>query len=148
VEATYLYTLNDKPAREFGLDPITTNIIELTGLYSLNPYSKINFLPQGGVSFATTDDGTLSTSKFGVNTGLGLGVNIPTSLGLFYPVINVRFNFMFGTDLDRVVEKYVDVNEGSQWASSANPSLKSEDKADVTTIYSVIRLTVLYYFSF
>ncbi|MBI2793946.1 MAG: TatD family hydrolase [Ignavibacteria bacterium] len=148
IEATYLYTLNDKPAREFGLDPITTNIIELTGLYSLNPYNKINFIPQAGVTYATTNDGTLSTTKFGVNGGLGLGANIPTTLGLFYPMINVRFNFMFGTDQDRIVAKYVDVDAGTQWNNSANPSLKSEDKADVTTIYSVIRLTVLYYFSF
>lgn len=148
IEATYLYTINDKPARDFGLDPITTNIVELTGLYSLNPYKKVNFIPQAGVTYAATNNGTLATSKIGLNSGLGIGVNIPTSVGLFYPLFNVRFNFMLGTDFDRVVVRYYDAETLAQWTSAANPNLRSEDKADVTTIYSVIRFTLLYYFAF
>jgi len=147
LELTYLYTENTKPAQEFGLDPITTNIIEFAAIYSLNPYSKINFMPELGATYAHTDDGTSTTTKFGINFGAGIGVNIPTPIGLFYPMVNVRFNYMLGTDEARVIRRYVDAVTGEQWVNSANPNQISEDIADVITLYSIPRLTILYYFN-
>lgn len=145
VEGSWFYTQNTGPAEDFGLDPITINVIELTTLYSLNPYSKVNFLPQIGATVAMTDDGTISTTKFGINGGLGLGINIPTSIGLFYPVFNVRFNFMIGTDQDRIVTKYNNPVTGEPWTMDGNPNVQSVDLADVNTIYSIPRLTILFY---
>ncbi|NQW30789.1 MAG: YchF/TatD family DNA exonuclease [Ignavibacteria bacterium] len=149
VEGTYLYTKNSAPARDFGLDPIIINVFEFVGHYSLNPYKKINFLMQAGGTYATTSNNDGTTSKLGINAGLGLGMNIPTSIGLFYPVFNVRFNFMFGTDQNRPVTVYPDVATGaSYYYNSANPAQRSENLADVTTIYSIPRLTIMFYPNF
>lgn len=145
LEGTWLYTQNTGPAEDFGLDPITINVIELNTAYSLNPYSKVNFLPQIGATVAMTDDGTVATTKFGINGGLGLGINIPTDWGLFYPVFNVRFNFMIGMDQNRAVTKYNNPETGEPWVMDGNPSVQSVDLADVNTIYSIPRLTILFY---
>jgi hypothetical protein len=144
VEGTVMFSNNGKAAQDQGLSKTSYNIYEFTGHYSLNPYKKVNFLMQLGGTFATTDYESVVSSKVGVNAGLGLGMNIPTKFGLFYPVVNVRFNFMFGTDVDRVVTSYRDP-EGAVYRNSANPSQKSENIADVTTIYSVPRLTIMFY---
>lgn len=148
LEASGFYSQNTKPAKDFGLDPITTIMAEFTALYSLNPYSKINFLPQAGLCYASIDDGTLTRTKFGVNTGLGIGINIPTKIGLFYPVFNIRFNFLLGTDENRVVTRYIDPIVVGIYQNSTNPNIKSEDLADVNSIYSLPRLTILYYLPF
>lgn len=145
VEGTYLYTKNVKPAESFGLEPIVTQIIE-TGLhYSLNPYGRINFVAVAGGTFATTNDGTSSLSKLGVNVGLALGGNIPTQLGLFYPMITVRFNFMLGTDKNRVIARYPDLVTGEPIENPNVPGQLSEDRADVTTLYAIPRFTLLFY---
>ena len=102
-------------------------------------------MPQLGGTLALADDGTTSTSKFGINYGVGLGINIPSDWGLFYPMFNVRFNYILGTDQDRVIRRYSDATTGEQWTSSANPTQKSEDIADVITQYSILRFTLLYY---
>lgn len=152
IEGTYLFSNNTGPAEQFGLDPITTQIIETSVHYNLNPYSKVNFIANGGASFSTEDNGTTSTSKVGVNVGLALGVNIPTPIGLFYPMFNVRFNFMLGTDIDRVITRYgpiegidVTLNEKGEIFNPNKPSQVAEDRANVTTIFSIPRLTILYY---
>ena len=145
VEGTLLYSENRGPAKDFGLDPITTIVAEGLALYSLNPYSKINFVPQAGVVYASINDGALVRTKVGISFGMGLGVNIPTSIGLFYPMFNVRFNYLLGTDSNRVVTRYVNETTGEQYTNSADPSLKSEDRANVGTFFSIPRLTILYY---
>lgn len=145
LEGSVFYSNNTAPARNYGLDPITTFTVETSALYSLNPYSKVNFIPQGGLTYATINDGTVVRSKIGLNLGLGLGMNIPTPIGLFYPMFNVRFNLFVGRDLDRVVTKYTDPETKEQWVNSADPTMKSEDKADVNTMFSIPRLTILYY---
>jgi TatD DNase family protein len=147
LEGTFLFSENTGPAEDFGLDPIRYLVGEATALYSLNPYSRLNFVPQIGLVYASIDDGKFVRQKFGLNAGIGLGLNIPTSIGLFYPVFNVRFNFLFGTDENRVVQKYTD-EAGNQWVNSSNPNIKSEDLADVGTILSIPRFTLLYYFPF
>ncbi|RPI68213.1 MAG: TatD family deoxyribonuclease [Ignavibacteriae bacterium] len=148
VEGTWMYSENTGPAEDYGLDPITINVIELTTLYNLNPYSKVNFLPQIGATVAMTDDGITPTTKFGINGGLGIGINIPTEFGLIYPGFNVRFNFMLGTDEDRTVTKYNSDVTGEPYQQDGNPSVTSVDLADVNTIYSIPRLTVIFYPNF
>ncbi|MCO6466784.1 MAG: YchF/TatD family DNA exonuclease [Bradyrhizobiaceae bacterium] len=148
IEATFLYSENTGPAKDYGLDPITTTVLEGVVHYNLNPYKKINFLPQLGATFATIDDGTIVRSKFGINFGVGLGMNIPTPIGLFYPMFNVRFNLLLGRDMDRIVTRYLNEVDDSQWANKDNPTMLSEDKADVNTMFSIPRLTILYYFPF
>jgi len=140
-EATYLYTENTGPAQEFGLDPIITNIVELSFLFNVNPYSKVNFHPQLGGTVAFIDDGSSATTKLGINAGMGIGMNIPTDFGLFYPLINVRFNFMLGTDEDQIVQRYL----SPPVENSAVPGQYSLDLADVNTIFSIPRLTILFY---
>lgn len=148
LEATIVYSQNSKPAQDFGLDPITTWVGEISALYSLNPYSKVNFLPQLGLSYANINDGTIVRAKYGLNAGIGIGMNIPTSIGLFYPMFNVRYNFLLGTDLDRVVRVYSDPVTGETYKNSAMPTVESVDLADVNSIYSIPRFTLVYYLPF
>ncbi len=145
VEGTYLYTRNETPAKNFGLDPIVTHIIETALHYSLNPYGRLNFIATGGGTLALTNDGTSTTTKLGVNVGMALGANIPTSFGLFYPMITVRFNFMLGTDKNRVVVRYADPVTGLPIENPDVPGQFSESRADVTTLYAIPRFTLLFY---
>ena len=185
LEGTYLYTKNVGDRADYNLPPIVTNIAELSVLYALNPYNKVNFLPQTGVSFAHTNDGITTTSRFGVIAGIGAGVAIPTSFGMFYPMVNVRFDFILGTQTGMVTSSYpvIDAEIGSKWFNPnglprdeavraaladgriqedpakpgegvylhryVNPetgkAVLSQEIADVTTIYAIPRLTLLYY---
>ncbi|MCX6140724.1 MAG: TatD family hydrolase [Candidatus Kapabacteria bacterium] len=158
-EATYLYTKNEGDRALYGLPPVVTNIVEGVFLYSLNPYNKVNFVPQAGVTFASQSDGRVSSAKFGCNLGMGIGMNIPTSFGLLYPMINVRFNFMFGTSRDATTATYPVLSSEDQTYivedpdrngvylhyNPLNPSQTSIEKADVTTIYSIPRLSIMFY---
>jgi hypothetical protein len=159
LEGTFIYTKNVGDRELYGLAPIETGIIEGTFLYSLNPYNKVNFIPQIGVTYATQSDGRVSNAQTGMNVGMGIGVNIPTSIGLIYPMVNVRFNFMFGTQREAIINSYpVIAGEDQTYISEdpnrpgvflhynpANPSQVSVDKADVTTIYSIPRLTLMFF---
>lgn len=167
-EVTYLNTENVGSRALFALPPIITNIAEAVMHYSLNPYNMVNFLPQIGASFANTNDGEFQTNQFGFNIGMGLGVNIPTSFGLFYPMVNVRFNVMFGTSRDAVTANYnVLQGEGEGKIEDRpgvvadpnvpglffhynpdNPSQLSQEKADITTIFSIPRLSIMFFPSF
>lgn len=185
VEGTYLYTKNVGDRAEYNLPPIVTNIAELAMVYALNPYNKVNFLPQTGVTFAHTNDGITTTSRFGVIAGIGAGVAIPTSFGLFYPMVNVRFDFILGTQTGMVTSSFpvIDGEISTKWFNPnglprdealraalaegriqedpakpgegvylhryVNPStgraVLSQEIADVTTIYAIPRLTLLFY---
>ncbi|MBU3698640.1 MAG: TatD family deoxyribonuclease [Candidatus Kapabacteria bacterium] len=169
LEATYVNTRNDSKQKLYNLPIITTHIAEATMLYALNPYNKVNFIPQIGMAYAYTDDGVQTTSKLGIVGGIGAGVAIPTSFGTFYPMFNVRFNFMLGQDLKQVVRtEFVDEEDKAKaWynASMTRPdplapnsgtavyydetkNRYSQDLADITTIYSIPRLTILFYPNF
>jgi len=186
LEGTYLYTKNVGDRAEYNLPPIVTNIAELAMVYALNPYNKVNFLPQTGVTYAHTNDGITTTSRFGVIAGIGAGVAIPTSFGMFYPMINVRFDFILGGQANVVTASYPVSDEEifSSWFNKeklsqkdqildaalrdgriqedpakpgegvylhrfVNPStgkaVLSQEIADVTTIYAIPRLTLLFY---
>ncbi|MBC8125280.1 MAG: TatD family hydrolase [Candidatus Kapabacteria bacterium] len=162
LELTYLYTKNVGDRALYGLPPVVTNIIESSFLYSLNPYNKVNFVPQAGMTFAAQSDGKTANSQIGVNVGMGIGINIPTSFGLFYPMVNVRFNFMFGTVSDANISTYPVISgEDPSFIAPdpdrdgvflhynpANPSQLSVDKADITTIYSIPRLSIMFFPNF
>ena len=173
IEATYVNTRNTSKLELYNLPIITTHIAEASFLYALNPYNKVNFLPQIGAAYAYTDDGIKQTSKFGIIAGIGAGVAIPTSFGTFYPMFNVRFNIMLGQDLDQVVYTHFvdDFDKAQTWynpaltqpdpndpnsgtlvhikpGSDPNNPILSQDKADITTIYSIPRLTILFYPNF
>jgi TatD DNase family protein len=152
-EATYTYTRNDEPARRFGIDPVITNVFEFAGLYTLNPYSKINFMLTGGATVATSDDGKEMKTRFGPNAGIALGMAIPSPIGMFYPLIDVRFNFMLGQDRNRVVQRYdpaIDddpryINDDGLIFNPNDPSQTSVNRANVTTLYSIPRVTIMWY---
>lgn len=147
LEGTYMYSENTGPAEQFGLDPITTNIVELSALYNLNPYSRVNFWPQVGATMAFVDDGATNASKLGINFGLGIGVNIPTQFGLFYPMFNVRFNLMLGVDENKLVRRYTVDGELAEPIPPipGHPGVASEDLADTSVLYSIPRFTLVYY---
>jgi TatD DNase family protein len=146
IEATATFSQNTKPQEDFGLEPVDYFVAEVAGNFALNPYNKIHFLVSGGATYAYQSDGTDANTftRYGVNVGPGIGINIPTSIGLFYPMVLVRFNFMFGTDPDRIVRKYFD-EDGNQIFVNNVPA---QDIADVTTLYSIPRLTLVYYPAF
>lgn len=154
VEATYLYSQNNGPADQFGLDPVLINVVESAIHYNLNPYSRINFIANGGLSYVLVDDGTTKNSSLGINAGLALGMNIETPLGLLYPMVNVRFNFMLGTERYRRVASYNQIenepNPGAPFDITLpdGRTVQSEDRADITTIYSIPRFTVMFYPNF
>lgn len=151
VEAGYLYSKNTGPAEDFGLDPITTQVLETSLLYTLNPYSRVNFIASGGATFAQEDNGTTVTSKFGPNAAFGLGINVTTPFGIFYPLFHVRFNFMLQRDQDRVITRYTfpDTDPGFDPLTGqvVDPvtGRRSEDRAQVSTLYSILRFTLLWY---
>lgn len=145
LEGTFLTAKNTKPQELFGLNPISISIVELAGTYILNPYNKVNFGLSGGGTLAMVSDGTVSSSTYGVHVGPAFGINIPTPIGLFYPQVVVRFNFMLGTDKDRVIARYPDLETGLPIVNPNNPNQVSEDRADVTTIYSIPRITISWY---
>jgi len=121
----------------------------------------VNFLASGGITFAQEDNGTTTRTKFGPNGAFGLGVNVTTPFGIFYPMFNVRFNFMLQRDQDRVITRYGAI-EG---VDNTNPNIntpfgfdpitgqivdpatgrRSEDRAQVSTLYSILRFTLLWY---
>jgi len=162
LEAGYLYSKNTGPAVQFGLDPIVTQIIETSVNYTLNPYSRVNFIASTGITLGLEDNGTTSTTKFGPNAAIGLGVNIMTPFGIIYPMVHVRFNFMLQRDEDRVVTRYGAIpgfdnrdENNTEAPMSYDPftnqiinrstGQRSEDRAQVSTLYSIPRLTILWY---
>ncbi|MDZ4745279.1 MAG: TatD family hydrolase [bacterium] len=145
VEGTYMYSKNVGPAESFGLDPIVTQLIETAVHYSLNPYGRVNFIAFTGVTTALIDDGTSSSTKFGVNYGMAIGVNLPTSFGLLYPMVSVRFNSMLGSDKGRVIERYPDLVTGELIENPDVPGQFSESRADISTLFALPRLTLLFY---
>lgn len=161
LEAGYVYSENTGPAKNFGLDPIVTQVLETAVLYNLNPYSRVNFLASAGMTFAQEDNGATTISKFGPNGAFGMGINLTTPYGIFYPMVNVRFNFMLQRDQDRVVTRYgaipgidntnPDVNSPMGYdpltGQIIDPATgrRSEDRAQVSTLYSIIRFTLLWY---
>ena len=162
LELTYLYSKNVGDRVLYGLPPVVTNIIETSFLYSLNPYNKVNFVPHAGVTLAIQSGGKSSITQIGVNAGMGIGINIPTSIGLFYPMVNVRFNVMFGTVPDANIATYP-VIPGEDQSNTApdpdrdgvrlhynsdKPSQLSVDKADITTLYSIPRLSIMFFPNF
>ncbi len=143
LEASYFFSKNNQPIEQ-GLDPITYHIVNVGGYYNLNPYAKVNFHANGGLSYVASSDGTNASSRIGLNLGPAMSVNIPSPVGLFVPTFVVRFNFMFGTTEDQVIARYRDKNGGP----IVDPVTKEEvgvDKADVTTIYSLPHLTLTWY---
>lgn len=185
LEGTYLYTKNVGDRALYNLPPIVTNVAELSMLYALNPYNKVNFLPQTGIAYAHTNDGITTTSRFGVIAGIGAGVAIPTSFGVFYPMVNVRFDIILGSQTGMVTSSFPLIEDeiGTKWFNPngllrddavraaladgriqedpakpgegvylhryLNPStgnaVLSQEIADVTTIYAIPRLTLLFY---
>lgn len=153
LEGTYTYTRNEEPARRFGIDPVITNVFELAALYTLNPYSKINFMLTGGASLATSDDGKEFKTRFGPNAGVALGMAIPTSFGVIYPLVDIRFNFMLGIDKNRVVQRFdpvIDddpryINEDGLIFNPNDPTQTSVHRANVSTLYSIPRVTIMWY---
>lgn len=146
LEGSYFFSRNNQPVQQ-GLDPITYHIINLGAYYNLNPYAKVNFHFNGGMSYVGSSDGNISSSRVGVNLGPAMSFNIPTPIGLFIPTFVVRFNVMFGTTNGQVVARYRDKNGGLIY----NPGTTDEagiDKADVTTIYSLPHLTLTWYPNF
>jgi hypothetical protein len=153
VEAAYLYTENNKLSELYGIDPTITNIIETALLYSMNPYSKVNFLATVGATIAVVEDFSTTSIKFGPNVGFGIGVPIPSSFGLFYPRFDVRFNFMMGEDKNRVVQRFdavadddpKEINRDGLIIDPSDPTRVSVNRANVTTLFSIPRFTISWY---
>ena len=153
VEAAYLYTENNKLSELYGIDPTITNIIETALLYSMNPYSKVNFLATVGATIAIVEDFSTTSIKYGPNVGFGIGVPIPSSFGLFYPRFDVRFNFMMGEDKNRVVQRFDAVadddpkyiNRDGLIVDPSDPTRVSVNRANVTTLFSIPRFTISWY---
>jgi hypothetical protein len=106
-EAVYTHAKNNKILEKSkdanGISqegPHIYQIIEISSIWTANPYAKINFYATAGFSmyFNTINQGRkdleIIQNSNGFNFGLGLRVNIPVkNIGLFTPYLEWRINW-------------------------------------------------------
>ena len=140
IQGSYLYSKNTKVVEksEDKVGPSIHQFAELSSLWIINPYSRINFYGAIGVGLInnTYNQGRekeSKTSDFGLNTGVGFMFNLPvTDVGLFAFSFEWRLNFVMQRD-----------------AIPYLPSNASED-AEITfeemrPFYSIPRITLVWY---
>lgn len=138
LEAVYTYAKNNKIIEKSkDLEgPHIYQIIEISSIWTANPYSKINFYATLGYSIYSNTlnqgrDIEISQSSNGFNFGLGLRVNIPVkNIGLFTPYIEWRINWA-----------PTKVSGPAYW----NPSDTNPTTVGSTSYYSMPRFGITFY---
>ncbi len=128
VEAAYNYSKNTKIAEiwNYTIEPSIYQNIELATHWIINPYSRVNFYGTIGLTYFMNSFNTVPDKQIGWNSGVGMYINIPTSIGLLNISGEWRINFEtetkkqhYGGDLENLV--------------------------DTKSFYSIPRLTLLFY---
>jgi TatD DNase family protein len=136
LEAAYLFSENRKVVYDpvnnpFGQqNPDRYQFLELGVRYLFNPYSRVVFYGfMGGASSWVSRDGKpYSAPRMCVTPGIGLFVNIPTSIGMFVPGGEWRLNFLLADE-----ERFILIGNGERY------------KAQISTFFSIPRFTLLYF---
>jgi TatD DNase family protein len=141
LEAGILHTRNNAklknalPVPGTPTDPDVYTVFNITARAIANPRSKVAFFALGGINFQSkrihstnvlfTDD-----SQLAFNAGAGFMVNIPTSFGMIIPIAEWRLDFESKNDTINLPneQKYKD------WGD-----------IEISTFYSLPRLTILWY---
>jgi TatD DNase family protein len=77
---------------------------DLSLQWIFNPRNPVNFFVSGGGSYLRNSvDAQPYTNVFGGNFSLGLGVNIKTPIGIFYPMGEIRVAFTGGLNAERTI---------------------------------------------
>lgn len=152
LQASYVYSKNDKKSKKYNVDPNTHQFIDFTMQVIPNPNARINFFIGGGLSYLMNDYGALrqlenktlekyikSSNSLGINATLGFYANIglPKGYGLLNFVAEWRLDFMLSdTKLD------FDPRE-----DPTKPNLYNKPTT-ISTFFSIPRVGLLWYPSF
>jgi TatD DNase family protein len=116
-------------------DPDVYTVVNFTARAIANPRSKVAFFALGGINFQSkrihaTNISYTDDSQLAFNAGAGFMVNIPTSFGMIIPIAEWRLDFESknNTILLPNEQKYQD------WGD-----------IEISTFYSLPRLTILWY---
>lgn len=139
IQGSYVYSKNTRIQEkvDFPVGPNIHQFAELSSIWIINPYSRINFYGAIGAGLIMNTynqgfDEEAKTTDFALNTGVGFMVNLPvTDVGLFAASFEWRLNFI----LERKEVFYIP--EGGT-------------KEDMTTeqmrpFYSIPRITLMWY---
>lgn len=136
LEGAYIFSENRKVVYDpvnnpFGQqNPDRYQFVELGMRYLFNPYSRVVFYGflGGASSWVSWDGKPYSAPRLCATPGIGLFINIPTSVGMFVPGGEWRLNFLLAED-----ERFVTMGNGERY------------KAQISTFFSIPRFTLLYF---
>jgi TatD DNase family protein len=126
---------NALPVPGTPTDPDVYTVFNVTARAIANPRSKVAFFALGGINFQSkrihsTNVSFTDDSQLAFNAGAGFMVNIPTSFGMIIPIAEWRLDFESKNDTITLPneQKYKD------WGD-----------IEISTFYSLPRLTILWY---
>ncbi len=107
VEFTYLYSKNEKFAREWDntINPNYHSFYEISTHWIANPTGRISIFGTIGYTVISNkygreikiSPGFVESTNSGINVGIGAYINIPTPYGLIVPSFGWRLNFELGS---------------------------------------------------
>lgn len=116
VEFTYLYSKNEKFAREwdYTINPNIHKFYEFSTHWISNPTGRISIFGTLGYTIidnkygrdTTQAPGYFESTVSGINVGIGAYINIPTPYGLLVPSFGWRLNFELGTSESNYPHNY------------------------------------------
>lgn len=137
LEANYFYSKNMTLVEKYNtpenpVEPNYHSVIELSTHWTPNPYSRISvFGTIGGTLFLNSYDGVSSTA-YGINTGIGFYGNIGTSFGTINLLAEWRLDFALGRNEYIFIEK------------APNGDIKREN-VEATSFFSIPRFGIVWY---
>ncbi len=105
IELAYIYNKNEKIVEraDGAVEPSIYQFVELSTKWAPNPWNRVNIYGVAGyTAFYNSVNGEEDFSN-GINTGLGVCINIPTKVGLFCIDGSIKVNFVLGLQEDVLV---------------------------------------------
>lgn len=149
LSGSYTYSENNKLVDQFKVDPNQHHAIEISSFWSPNPYGRVNFYGIFGFTYLMNKFGRRDYSvdpngvktyetdnKLGVNTGLGFNANVDFgNAGIMSFMLEWRLNF--------------ELNKATlDFDPRRNPEtdpIRYNKKTDISTFYSIPRLSIVWY---
>jgi hypothetical protein len=134
LKLSYSYSKNQKIAEQWDnkLAPSIYKSLEVSTLWIINPYSRINFFGILGMTSFNNSYNNRKDNQIGWNSGLGMFINIPTDAGLF--------NFM--------AEWFINFETQKQKKFYDQDDKELNKYTETKSFYSIPRVTILYYPAF
>lgn len=126
---------NALPVPGTPTDPDVYTVVNLTARAIANPRSKVAFFALAGMNFQSkrihsTNVSYTDDSQLAFNAGAGFMVNIPTSFGMIIPIAEWRLDFE---------------SKNNTIALPNEQKYKDWGDIEISTFYSLPRLTILWY---